>query len=57
MKTPFVEKIKQWICGKIGHKQGQTWRHGMNLYSTCLRCRHIYIVRKMPATGAQTAIK
>ena len=54
MKTPFMEKVKQWVCRKMGHKQGHTWWYGINLNATCLRCKCVYIVRKMPATGAQT---
>lgn len=41
MEPRWIEQVKQWICRKFGHRQGETWEY-KGLHSTCLRCGFIY---------------
>ena len=45
MKEHWIERLKKWICSKIGHRQGETWEYN-GRHATCLRCRVIYTPKK-----------
>jgi len=45
MQESIWERFKKFVCLKIGHNQGNTWKHkGLN--ANCKRCGCIYKVKQ-----------
>ena len=43
MQPSWWERFKEWVCRKIGHRQGSTWEY-KGIHAVCRRCHAVYDV-------------
>jgi hypothetical protein len=54
MRPRLWERIKQWVCRRFGHRQGETWEYN-GTHAVCKRCRFIYDIPNLLLFGLLAA--